>query len=365
VWSDKAKSSVLPQPIQLDANGTKEIWFDGEVSIRVEDENNTLVDTIVNVSSSPTAQITGNYNLVANGSFELDSDNDAAPDNWTLTPEDNGTILLDSSGGSQNSAGSGLKFTSTTDGGGVAVSDRFTVSAGSYVYTSFAFKQEDAATGTYSVVLNWYKYDGSAASTASTTVWSRVTGAPTAWTTYNNTVSVPSDATYAELVLTGLGAAGADLTGSCWFDSVLCTSATSATRTLLASASASGDSELDFIDVCDAAYYKYEVVLDNVNPSAGTPSFYIAASDNSGSTWAANLGLITTTTSSPADGVIEIWGISEARTTNVFGDVGTFGARNQTATGYANSTVYDSIRVGVDSGNMTSGNFYVYGISPR
>lgn len=113
VWSDKAKSSVIPQTsgIQLDSAGQKEIWFDGTVDIRIEKSDTTPVDTIIGIESSPTATITGSFNLVQNGSFEIDTDNDGAPDNWTLAPVTNATIAIDSTSGGQDAGTQGLKIT--------------------------------------------------------------------------------------------------------------------------------------------------------------------------------------------------------------------------------------------------------------
>ena len=102
-WTDKNKTSQHTQPIQLNAAGEEEIWFDGTVDIRVEDSANTLQYTLSGVESSTTPSISGEFNLVTNGGFEVDSDGDSLPDSWDISENANATIAIDSSSGNQHS----------------------------------------------------------------------------------------------------------------------------------------------------------------------------------------------------------------------------------------------------------------------
>ena len=183
VWTDKAKTTEATRSagsdsgaFPLDAAGEAELWFDDVVDIRYYSSGDELQDEIIGVESSPTATITGNYNLVQNGSFETDSDGDGAPDSWTLATETDGTIAVDATSGGQTHGEQGLKFTGAGSGGGTATSSLFDVPDGGNVTVQWSFKQADAATGTYTVILEFYDYNGDA--TSNSTVWSSTTGAP-------------------------------------------------------------------------------------------------------------------------------------------------------------------------------------------
>ena len=227
VWDDKAKTTETTRDadgaIALDSSGEVELWFDDTVDIRVESSSEELQYTLVGIESSPSAVATGEFNLVQNGSFEVDTDGDGAPNSWTLNIETDATIAIDSAALGQTHGGNGLKFTAAGGGGGSAQSTRFNVQSTDHVEVEWAFKQSGAATATYSVRINWYKRNNDpSAVTVTTNLWNITSGAPTSFTGYHRVAQVPSDAVYAILVLVGLESNGAALTGECWFDHVQC-----------------------------------------------------------------------------------------------------------------------------------------------
>jgi len=221
IWDTQTKDAELTNPVTLSSSGEKEIWFDGTVDIEVKDSDGNILPNgqTLNVNSSETATVTGNFNLVQNGSFETDTDSDAAPDSWTLSASSGGTIAIDATSGGQAHGYNGLKFTGTGSGGGTATSTKFDVLASSAVNVVFSYKSS-AATTTNVVTINWYKFDNSASATASTTVYTLATGNPATWTTYTRGAAVPSDAVKGEIVLTGVLSSGTDKIGPTWFDDI-------------------------------------------------------------------------------------------------------------------------------------------------
>lgn len=232
VYTDKAKTTEATRnqgsdngAIALDAAGELELWFDGTVDIRYYSSGDELQDEIIGVESSPTITVSGEFNLVTNGSFETDTSGDNAPDGWTLTAEANATIDRDSTDGNQTHGTYALHFDSTggTSGAGTALSDLFAVREGNSLQVGWDFKQAGAATGTYKVEVIYYDHEGTLVGTD--TVWTKTSGAPTSWTAYSNTDATPvvdTGASQARIRLTGLANGGTDETGECWFDNVSC-----------------------------------------------------------------------------------------------------------------------------------------------
>ena len=219
IWDTQTKDSTLTNPVTLASDGTKEIWYDVIVDIQVKDSDGNVIDQVLNVDPNLAATATGNYNLIQNGSFEIDTDGDGAPDNWTLATDTGGTIAIDATSGGQTHGDNGLKFTGTGSGGGTATSVKFSVLAGKAVTTQFSYKTS-AATTTNTVSINWYKFDDSASSTPSTTIHTLASGNPTSWTSYSYRNTIPSDAVKAEIVINGVASGGTDKTGPTWFDNI-------------------------------------------------------------------------------------------------------------------------------------------------
>lgn len=208
--------------ITLDAAGEIEIWYEGLADIRVASSTDELQYTQDNVPHAMPNVVTGNANILPNGSFEQDTNADGVPDDWALTILTGATIATDSTTGNSSHGKYSLKFDSNGSGGGWADSEYFPVSnVGKSLRAEWEFKQTNAATGDYSIEFFWFKDNaGTPSATGSTLVWISTTGAATSFTTYGGNAEVPSDAVWAKLRVTGLGSAGTDKVGTCWYDNI-------------------------------------------------------------------------------------------------------------------------------------------------
>lgn len=203
--------------ITLDANGACQIWFDGNADSVFLTPDGVVVYSDPDVSLSDSLSETGTYNLVLNNSFEDDSDGDGIPNNWTRTLYTDGTFTVDTT--TQNNGSSSVKFTSIGTGGGyISSTNTFAVSP-SVIYTiGFSLKSSDAGVRNLVEIL-WYKADGSASATASTTILDDSTTNPTSWTEKWYQTTSPSDAFFARYRLTGCHSSDSTV-GSTWYDSV-------------------------------------------------------------------------------------------------------------------------------------------------
>lgn len=157
--------------------------------------------------------ITGDT-VAPNGSFE---ENTGTPTSWTISAESGATIATDTVNvrhGLQS-----LKFDGGGSGGGTATSDKFPVRESSKLEVKFSFYATNATT-TNTFQIKWYKEDDTASATASTNVYTAASGHPTSWRDYIDHVPVPSDATQAEIVLTGIGSGGSNLSADAYFDGI-------------------------------------------------------------------------------------------------------------------------------------------------
>ena len=225
-WTDGIKTSSVTRngdgSISLDAAGEAEIWFEGVADIRVASSTDELQYTQDLVRASLPNVITGESNLIPNGSFEQDDDADLQPNDWTITPFSGATVEMDDTTGDSSHGTYSLKFIGTGAGGGFARSNYFPVSTNAKpLRIDWEFKQQNADTGSYFVEVFWYKDNaGTASATASTIVQNMTSGASTTWTAYSAVAAVPSDAVYAQLRITGIGSAGSDKSGTAWYDNV-------------------------------------------------------------------------------------------------------------------------------------------------
>lgn len=207
-------------PVTLDANGAAQIWFSGNAKSILYTSADVVVYTDDNINLESTSTATGASNLILNASFEDDTDGDGIPDNWTRTLYSAGTFTIDTT--TQFNGSDSIKFTSAGTGGGyISSTSNFTVSP-SVIYTvGFALKSSVADVRNVVEIL-WYKYDGTASATASTTVYDDSTTNPTSWTQKWYEATSPSDAAFAKFRLTGCHSSDATA-GSTWFDNVTLT----------------------------------------------------------------------------------------------------------------------------------------------
>jgi len=217
-YKDAAGSVANTNPVVLDARGEANIWWDGEYKVLVytddKDDGGVLVWSQDNYGEGYDSTLTGNFNLAQNGSFEIDTDGDGEPDNWTVTEYTNGTVERDSV--DQRHGQYALKFTSTGDGGGYATSDFFEAQEGLNYAVTFAIKSSVVDIhNTVEVV--WYTAAQAVIST--TSVYDDETTNPTSWTYKTLEATAPTNARYGRIRVTGAKDDNTT-TGICWFDNV-------------------------------------------------------------------------------------------------------------------------------------------------
>lgn len=206
--------------ITLDANGGAQIWFDGNAKAVLKNTAGSTVYSDDNINLTSTSTATGEANLILNPSFEDDTDGDGIPDSWTRTLYTSGTFSLDTV--AQFNGQKSAKFTSTGTGGGYLTSTAFFSVSPSVSYTVGFALISSVVDVRNTVDVLWYKADQTASATASTSVYDDSTANPTSWTEKYNEVSVPSDAYFAKLRLTGCHSSDAT-SGNTAFDQVIMT----------------------------------------------------------------------------------------------------------------------------------------------
>ncbi len=153
-----------------------------------------------------------------NGSFEIDSDLDGQPDEWTRTLYAGGTGALDSTESSHG--GKSYKFVHPGGGGNgggyVESGDYFEVSTQRKLLLQWQMKSSVA--GIKNLVEVRF-FDRTKAFLSSTTAYTS-TANPTAWTVTSAAVTVPALARYAKMRFTG-GDSSNTTAGSTWFDDIL------------------------------------------------------------------------------------------------------------------------------------------------
>ena len=124
-YTTSALDTANTNPVVLDANGRAVIWLNTEYKYKVTNSSGVQVGATVdnlNVETSSTAE---SGLLLANGSFETDSENDGQPDDWTISTLTGATIAIDTSESAHGV--NSLKFLSGGSGGGTATSAKFDV----------------------------------------------------------------------------------------------------------------------------------------------------------------------------------------------------------------------------------------------
>ena len=219
-YKESALTTANVHPVVLDANGAAQIWFSGNAKAILYTAADAVVYTDDNVNLESSSSATGADNLILNGSFENDADADAVPDNWTKTLYTGGAFTLDTT--TQMHGSKSAKFTSTGTGGGYLTSTATYAIKPSAIYTvGFSLKASVADVRNVAEIL-WYKADGTASATASTTIMDDSTTNPTSWTEKWYEATAPSDAYFAKYRLTGCHSSDAT-SGSTWFDDAIFT----------------------------------------------------------------------------------------------------------------------------------------------
>ncbi len=332
-------------------------------------------------------------NLVVNGSFE--SASGGTPTGWTFTDYTGGSHAIDTTNHAHGARAISFTSTSTANGGGYCESSDFLEVTGSEVYYWFAFRMASAANVSAQITARWY--DSSQTFISSSTLF-QDTSAPTSLTSKEGVVTSPSTARYvkfrAEGGVPGVGTA----TGTITFDDIRFRLAHGKQKISVKSASSSP--MIEFTDLPTGFAY-LEVFIKHLVPATGATQLNMEMSNDNGSTWLTGYdnavhgirtgGTTLTYTSAstlkmvlnPSDGtsglstlaslgygaVLKLIGIDNAsKYTNVdFRAAYLDSSANDYATatghcGYLTIGTINAIRFSMSSGNISSGEFVLYGI---
>lgn len=218
-YTDYLEGTANTNPIILDERGEADVWFSGTYKLVIKDESDVTISTIDNYLGGEDISLSGNYNLVKNGSFELDTISSGEPDDWTITDYPTGGTgagvhSLDAT--DQFHGLNSLKFTSVGDGGGYATSDYLEVEEAKAVNIDWDMKSSVA--GVRNVVdIIWYTSAKTLIST--TNLYDNSTTNPTSWTAKYSQATPPSTARYAQLRVYGCHSSDATA-GSTWYDNI-------------------------------------------------------------------------------------------------------------------------------------------------
>ena len=240
-YSDSSLTTANANPVVLSSAGIATVFLNGNYDLVIKTSADATVRSLedINPETTTTAAET---NLLPNGSFE---DNTAtAPDNWTVTDWNVGANIVDST--TQNHGKYSMKFVSTGSGGGYAINNALLPIIPSTKYSlGFSIKSTDA--GVRNVIeLLWYKADGTASATVSTSLYDNSTTNPTSWTENWYETTSPSDAFYTKVKVTGCHSS--DVTaGTTYFDGIVLTDSAHkrANQTLSGTLTMSGKSVIE------------------------------------------------------------------------------------------------------------------------
>lgn len=200
-YSDAAMTTANANPVVLDAYGEATIFLDGEYKFVLKNSAGTTIWTQDDVNVSETGVTDAGqtaFGIIANGSFEIDSDGDGVPDNWTATTQ--GTVALDATDARHGSKC--YKFTSAGSGGGYITSDFFEVSENNTYSIIFSVKSSVADIRNL-VTISWYDLDQVIIAGSPVTVWDDSATNPTSWTEKRFSVTPATGACYAKLIMYG------------------------------------------------------------------------------------------------------------------------------------------------------------------
>jgi len=208
-YSDQALTTANANPVITDSNGEAQVWLedDGLYKIVIHDSDDVLISSVDNVGTVvASTTVEGAANLVPNGSFESNTGDNGSPTGWDLSITGASTIQIDQTDPFHGD--SCLEFVGGASGAGTATSGYFEVQSSKQISIRFSLKAS-AATVTQTVKFLWYTDDaGTAASTASTTIYNVTTTAPTAWAEQTFVSTPGSDVLFAKVEISGSTSAG-------------------------------------------------------------------------------------------------------------------------------------------------------------
>jgi hypothetical protein len=158
---------------------------------------------------------------VPNGSFEVDSDSDGTPDNWTKNLYPGGALAVDAT--TPADGAKAIKFThpgGAGNGGGSLTSDYIPCSE--YVIYWMGFMHKASAAGMKNIVQIQYYTAAKVANGAAVEKYDstdEIGGAPATWTQYIYQFTPTANSRYFKLILIG-GYTDTDVAGVAYFDCV-------------------------------------------------------------------------------------------------------------------------------------------------
>ena len=206
-------------PVRLSGSGRANIWISRNCDMYITDRTgapdefgNIIVEELSANPDALGADEAGG--LIANGSFEIDTDANNVPDGWVLVSESGSTNALDntqSTDGSQS-----FRFTSAGSGGGSLTTENFfPVNDVDPLRVNFDLRST-IATVRNIVRVEWF--DASQVSISNTDIYDS-TANPTTFTSQNLQAVPPANARFAKLRLIGCDSSVA-VVGSTFYDRV-------------------------------------------------------------------------------------------------------------------------------------------------
>ena len=201
-YKDFNKNTANTNPIILDANAECDLWLDGKTKLVLAPSNDTdppasPYDTFDYVGEESTDALTvGIGNKIPNGGFEIDSNGDAVPDNWTFTPNTDNTISLETADTIE-----GTRAVKFVIGGSLIAemsSDAFKVQEGLKDLLAFSLKTS-VATSSVTIRIKWLDNTGTFLS--NTDLYDNLTTNPIAWTDYAFEFTPPVGARSAQIIV--------------------------------------------------------------------------------------------------------------------------------------------------------------------
>lgn len=204
--------------VAINSSGILKTYLLGDYDMLVYDSTGTQLTNLAASGLNPQeSDIENAVNLLSNGSFEVDSNGDSLPDEWTVSAYTGGTVSLDSSDKAQGVKS--LKFVSTGTGGGTAISDNFIeVSPERLVDVSFLLKS--TADVRNLVELIWYT--AAEVEISTTTVYDNSATNPTSWAIRGGVFVPPATAYYCKIKIYGCHSSDSTA-GTARFDGVFIT----------------------------------------------------------------------------------------------------------------------------------------------
>lgn len=204
-------------PVVLDSAGRATVVLSGDYKLVIKDSAGNTLKTVENVNPDILESTHVDFNVIDNGSFEIDDDADGVADYWTEVEYSGGTASLDTS--TTAHGGKAMKFVSTGSGGGyVTTTNFYPCSPNENLNWSFQIKSTNATSRNIAKIL-FYKIDETSSVSGDTTLYDKSSGNPSDFTAYSGVADVPSDARLFKVQLTGLDSSVA-VSGSTWFDNV-------------------------------------------------------------------------------------------------------------------------------------------------